>query len=397
MREFIYQENEKGCGLACLRMAMIEATGQSGYKYLQLEGHPPYNLKSLQDAAGENGVKLNFYRAKAKNELACIKTFPIILLLNDEGREHLVYVPKAKKDKLLVYDPAKGKYWIKTDDILEKWGLVYGDFELIEKKKCKYKKPRIVSTLDNSIMFLFQILSCVALFAGFYFMEDDSNYILSIALLASYGIFEIAFRAKMVASMKKYDRKWLHKISENPKIRKDRFEHFYELKKSIFPSMAGFIGALITALALSLLFGLNNSIFFLAEAILMLYSLLYAIFAYKKTHKRISALKVDEENFITSKVDANNDFENLKRINDESYKIASFISYEKIIFTIVTIMLTLLFFLDAPKISLNYFLLYFGALFMVGEKFKEILEWMMNYPIREKEILYFYEYFIKEE
>lgn len=397
MREFIFQEDEKGCGLACLRMALIEATGQSGYKYLQIDGHPPYNLKNLQRAASEEGVEINFYRAQSSSELKNIRAFPTFLLLNEDGREHLVYVPKAKGDKLLLFDPAKGKFWVKVEQVSENWNLIYADIKVTRKEKCRFKKPKIIPFWQCFVLTLLEILSCGLLFAGFYLMNDDSNYLLSIAMLASYGVFEILSRSFLMEAMKKFDKKWLRKIIEIPKESKNRFKHYYELKKVLFPGFASFIGTIVTVVALTILFGMNNPIFFIAEAFLAAYSLFYAIFAHQKIHKRVAKLKVNERMFIDSKDNSNKTLENLQRINGESYRIGTFISYEKIIYAIVVVMLALLFFINVGSISLNYYLLYFGALYLTGEKLKEILEYLMNNASRERETLYFYEYFIKED
>jgi len=46
---------------------------------------------------------------------------------------------------------------------------------------------------------------------------------------------------------------------------------------------------------------------------------------------------------------------------------------------------------------LNYYLLHFAALFSIGEALKNVFGYFSETPSREADLLYFYEYFMKEE
>lgn len=396
MRQFIYQEEEKGCGLACLRMALVEMSGQPNYKYLKLDTHPPYSLGTLQKAAVKEGASLTFYQAENANALKTLDKFPAILMFKDGDVNHLVYVPKAKNDKLLIYDPAVGKYWLSKKEAMEKWALIYGELNLKTKEKCLYKKPKIISLANYLMVTMFYLMSCICLFLGFYFMKDDGNYLLSIALLASYGIFEIVSRISLTSSMKKFDKKWLHVVNAVPKNIKERYQHYNSLKSALFPTFFTIMSAFVMSIFAVILFGLNNSLFFISVAAVLLYSLLRSmLFSDKITN---SALSIERKEKILLRGLNTDESANslLEKINKKSYKIASMIGNEQIISFIIVLMSALLPFIKAETITLNYYLLYFGGLYMIEENIRNIFKYVFNAPTKEREILYFYEYFAKD-
>jgi hypothetical protein len=83
--ENIYQGDEEGCGLACLRMLLIHESKQSNYRYLTLEGgHPPYSLELLRSAAGKEGLEILWKRAESKSALEGNTKWPVLLLIGNE-------------------------------------------------------------------------------------------------------------------------------------------------------------------------------------------------------------------------------------------------------------------------------------------------------------------------
>ncbi|HBN00666.1 MAG TPA: hypothetical protein DD384_05550 [Firmicutes bacterium] len=397
MRQFIYQESEKGCGLACLKMALVEATGESNYKFMRLEKHPPYSLKELQETAAKEGMELNFYKANEKEKLKEIDSYPLFLLLNKEGHEHLVYVPRARKEKILVYDPAFGTYWAKKEEIMSNWGLIWGSIKMGQKKICPFKKPKVFPCLDFLLPALSTIVSFLCLYASFFFMQDNGNYLLSIGLLACYGFCEILTRLLLTNAMKKFDRKWLDEIALVPQNLKERYLHYYALKKAIYPDFLSLITSFVLVISLTFLFGANNSYFYLSVAGTLSYIAISSILLKSKTVHRKLILEQRERGLFSNSQTINEAKNAIRSINEESYKIASLIGNERIVYFVILAVFALLPLLSANSVSLNYYLLHFGALFAVGSSLQNIFAYIENSPIREKEQMYFDEYFSKDD
>lgn len=397
MRQFIYQESEKGCGLACLKMALVEATGKSNYKFMRLEKHPPYSLKELQETAAKEGMEVTFYKANEKEKFKEIDSYPLFLLLNKKGHEHLVYVPKVRKKKILVYDPAFGSYWAKKDEIMEDWGLIWGSIKTNRKQDCPYKKPKIFP----SLAFLFPTLSTIAsflcLYASFFFMKDDGNYLLSIGLLACYGFCEILTRLLLTNSMKKFDQKWLGKIALVPQDLKERYVHYYALKKAVYPDFLSLITSFISAFSLTFLFGMNNSYFYLSVAGTLSYIAVCSFFLKSKMVHRKLIMEQRERNLFSNLQTINETNAAIYSINEESYKIAALIGNERIVYFVFIAVFALLPLLNVSSVSLNYYLLHFGALLVIGSSLQNVFAYLENLPIREKEEMYFNEYFSKDD
>ena len=307
----------------------------------------------------------------------------------------MVYVPKARKEKLLIYDPAFGVYWAKKEELMKEWGLIWGKLKTIEKKECPYKKPKIFPTTDFLFPSISTIVSFLCIYASFYFMQDSGNYLLSIGLLACYGFCEILTRILLTNAMKKFDQKWLYKISLVPHDLRERYEHYYALKKAIYPDFLSLITSFLLATSITILFGANNSLFYISVAGALLYVAFSSFFLKMKTTHRKLVLEQREAKLFSNIQTIDATAETIASINQEGYKIANLIGNEQIIYFISMAALALFPLLNLNSISLNYYLLHLGALLVVGSSLQNIFKYIENSPVREKEELYFYEYFSK--
>lgn len=396
MRQFIYQESKKGCGLACLRMAMVEATGDKNYKYLRLEKHPPYNLKELQGIVEKEGGKLTFSKANSKDCIEEALSFPCLLLLKSEESEHMVYVPKRTKTKFLVFDPEFGPSWIKIEELKEKWTLISGTIEMFNVKKSPYVKPKIRSLSSLVLPTILTIFSFACIYGAFYFMQDNSNYLISIGLLTAYGILEIISRFLMISSMKKFDDRWMNSIISKRKYLKERYIHYHSLKKTLYPDILTLVNSIVFAISIVILFSFNNSMFLISVACVIAYVSI-SVFAFKKSiSTKKSTLEKLESSLFKDNLTNEEALTALEDVNKESYRIGKALGYEKIVYVITIIMAALIPLTTTENITLNYYLLHFGALFAFGEAIRNLFEFVTNKENREREVMYFYEYFYKE-
>jgi len=398
MSTIIYQESEHGCGLAVLRMVLCDLQKQSNYQYLTLDGHPPYSLKQLEERASKEGVLLSFMRAENAEAIMDAKEFPMILSLKGREGSHLVYCPKATKRKVLLYDPALGPRWVKREELKEEWDLVFGKVELLSHEKCPYQAPKLFSWTQRLVPSLLSVFACVALFAGFYFVRDDGNYLVSILLFALYGILEIISRRFLFHAMKQCDERWLKRVAVGPKEQwRERYLQYSEWKKNAFPGVFALFSSLTISIALTILIGWNSPYFFVSVAGMLVYLLAKSIGIGTSIEQAKRKIETSEHEIFSTDISAEEATRGFEALNEEGYHIGSELSYERILFVAMALALALLPLLSAESITLNYYLFHFAGLLAIGVGLRQWSQYWEEAPVREQNERYFLEYFVKDE
>jgi hypothetical protein len=392
----IYQEDENGCGLASMRMFLCALTRRHGYKFLTLEGHPPYSLENLRLASSKEGVDLVFKKVADPLSLKTNKKWPILLLLKGGKNGHLVLAIRRFGKRVLIHDPADGKSWIKIPKLIEKWTGVFGEGNVTEKRRCPFKKPHLIKSSALIIPSLLSLVACACLFVGFYFLSAEGNYLFPILFFGAYGLVEITERFLLVKAMKSFDEKWLNSIfdSDPERLRKN-FERYYSYKRNVFPSWLDFFEGAATAIGLLILVGMNEPSFFAAAGGMALYLVGASATLSMSLAKRKLSLEEAEQALFKDDYQKEVKLRSLKDINSEAYKIGDLCIYERVIFFAVTLVLALFPVLASEEISLNYYLLHFFALLAVGEGLKKVLGFFEEKPQREIDEAYFREYLAK--
>lgn len=173
--------------------------------------------------------------------------------------------------------------------------------------------------------------------------------------------------------------------------------HYYALKKAIYPDFLSLITSLLLVISLTFLFGINNSYFYLSVAGALVYLAISSTLLKSKTVHRKLIMEQRERNLFSNSQTINEAAAAIHSINEESYKIASLIGNERIVYIVFIAVFALLPLLSVDSISLNYYLLHFGALLAVGFSLQNVFTYIENSPIREKEEMYFNEYFLKDD
>ena len=316
--ENIYQGDEEGCGLACLRMMLIHESKQKNYRYLTIEtGHPPYSLEAFRSAAGKEGLEILWKRAESKSALLTNKKWPILLLLGEEKDSHMVYVERRWRSSLLVYDPSAGKSWRKADVLIQEWNGVFGEVGSYVKEKCAYHEPAHLLPSFFVIACLSELLADFALYAAFYFLKDDGNALYPVLLFASYGFLEIAKRLFSVKAMRRFDERWLLSIYDPEKARlRKNYEHYYHYKSLLFSSLLDFVSGLFMAVGLTCLVGFNNVWFFVPVVGIAFYLFAEAaLYSSSLLSKRKDLEEREKSLFSSDEVQASK-MEKINKIND---------------------------------------------------------------------------------
>ena len=167
----VYQHGEEECGYAALRSFLILLTGREGWRYLPRPKEGPLDLERLSRMAAEAGVSLVWKKAHYKGALLENPRLPLLLLLEEGSRGHLIVLRKKKGDRFLVEDPAKGRAWARAKDLLSSWNLVFGEGELLEKREPP-RKRRLQDPFEMPLLLAMLTLELALLMPGLYFLQS---------------------------------------------------------------------------------------------------------------------------------------------------------------------------------------------------------------------------------
>jgi hypothetical protein len=396
--ETIYQGDEEGCGIACLRMLLSLLSKERNYRYLTLDGHPPYSLEALQKGAAKEGLNLLFKRVTSKEELYANTAWPVLLLLGKENDSHCVLALKERGKRILIADPSSGKRWRKIEDVFSDWNGIYGEVLSYSPVKCPYHKKELKMPAVFIFSSIAEIFSEAALYAGFYNVEKNGDYLLSVVAFALFGLFAIGKRYFAVSAMKRFDQENLDKIYDpEPKRLKENYQHYYHLKSLYFGGWIEFVSALFFSSALLLLVGFNSPYFLVSAAGYLAFALFEGFYWQSHLEGEKADLERAEKTLFSGEMKPEEKKESINELSQKAYQLGDFVSYSGAIRLVLSLALALIPVLAEQKISLNYFLFHFFALLAIGEGFEKIVSFFLHSRERSQEFDYFLEYFLKEE
>ena len=394
----VRQAGQEGCGLAALRTLLVNLSHNQNYRYLTLEGHPPYSLAQLRDTAQKEGLKLEFRRAVETSAIRKADKFPLLAVLKTStGADHMVIVSGLKNGKLIVLDSSEGKKLIPYEDFEAVWTCIYGEVVSYEPKVCSFHKPSIVPTWPLAIQIIIELISDGALLCGFYFMDGSGSFIYPVTFFMIFALSAVLRRVLGTYFLKKFDLKWLGSIyDKNPSHFRTNYEHYHQFKGFLFVSPFDCCSALFLLLALAFLIGVNNPSFFIALGAIGVYEGLASLLFSRRLRKRRKVLAETEESLFSGRLDEKETFLRLDSLNKETYDIADGIGNFRVVFYALCLALTFLCFIGQNSVSLNFYLFHFFGLITAGDSFERCFSYLLSMPLREEETEYFREYFAKK-
>ena len=387
MRDFIFQGDEHSCGYACTRMFIMLKKKDRSFRYLRIGDKPPYNLSTLQNLAKRCGVDLDWKKAESVESLKNNAVFPLLLVLKGNEQDHMVLLKKSSKKKFLIYDPACGKEWIKKDEIVNKWTGIFGDGEVFDDKPCENKKPDKPNVWFYITSLFSLTIGIASLGVGFYFLNQDGNFLVPVIMFTLYALTEILRRRLAVYFMKEFDKRGLPylKESDDSAIEED-FRSYQLYKKDVFSDFVIMSASLLIVVALGILIGINSPSFFISMAGLISYRIISTVFLERNIKKDERELEEEERGGIKDKDKA---FERITSIQDKAYSISSQMDFGKIIETIIVLLLSLIPFVAQETFSLNFYLLHFFSLSALNSSIHEVSEYHLRMRDRQKNKDYF--------
>ena len=395
---FVYQGDEEGCGLASLKMLLLDLTKKKGYRYLTSDKEEDLSLEDIRQMAFKEGVDIKWKRCSKEEDLLTATTFPLLILLKGEGKGHLVYLKKAKKGRFLVYDPAIGKKWIKKEELVKGFSCVYGEAVMFSDEYCPYSKPKIFPKTGFILSALSSLLGIAALYFALYLLGKEDSYVLTAALLSLYGLMSVGSRIISGIFSKKFDKKWLKCVPSTSKKKLARnYERYYAFKSSTFPAVMSVIEGFSVVFGLSFLFGLNDPYFYVSAIGLAVYLALESQTFRRRAVKKKEELVIAEESLLKGKDSIRDQLKKMTSINDEAFQIGEGATYVQIIYMAVAIGLAFVPSLMNNNFTLNYFLFHFFGLLGLGQGIRSLLNFFENRCDRQRAYVYFCENFVKKE
>ena len=259
----MYQTQEKGCGFASVKMAMIHVTGNRDYAYVaEPSDDPTPELATVLSYARDMGLHLRAFKTPNPGELEQAVEFPLILVLREDGPFHLVFVPRRKGGRFLVLDPSRGPYWIKSEDLVASFTGVYLKIESYEEggqsdRDALADTARPISR--RPLHYGLALLPMAFMLSGLAFLDFSFP---PWAILTAFGATIAASfvqRWSTLVAMRRFDKRYLCGIDATPlRQRRELYVHYHAFKKAVFVSRGEVLGRFATVAAAFFVFLLHD-------------------------------------------------------------------------------------------------------------------------------------------
>lgn len=233
----IYQCQSKGCGYTCVKMLLCKRDKNRNWAYADepdAERNAP-SLNEIREYGAKHGLNLRSYRVGSPYDWRFLASKSALLLLNEDGRQHMCLLAKATKSNLILLDPAKGKRKMKS----QKFETIFTGVVVVADLGTEFwnrdvPKQNQKLTKSQWIPTLLSFASVFLIGTGFLLSERTSKWAALpcyLAGLLSLGLFLVFSRFLPSTFDKKYQRGLLE---EDPDLRKRLFTHYYTYKNTIF-------------------------------------------------------------------------------------------------------------------------------------------------------------------
>lgn len=269
MKVLVYQAQEKGCGFATVKMALIHMSKDRSYAYFSepsVEVAP--DLAQLISYAEEAGLRLRGYHAEPST-LHENAEFPLLLLLQEQGKLHMAFLAARKRGGFLLLDPQRGKRILSQQELASLWT---GDFLRIEGYEKKggariWAIPR-PSPFIRCAGFFSAFLPMAALGAGLVLFSNRFPTYLPLLCIAIAIALSLLQKWSLVRAMARFDKKYMDGIdAKDLKRRRELYVRYHAYKRAAFVNKAEVLGRFASTFAVLIFFCFHDLYLALATAI----------------------------------------------------------------------------------------------------------------------------------
>ena len=379
---FIKQLNEKDCGFASLKMLLAFYSKNKEYLYLKQDlDKESYSLWDLIQIAKKRGVEIQGVKICDTKRQFTLDFQPFLALLKDESdnSSHLVFIRKVKKRKILIYDPKKGKYWTKLSHFYERFTGIYLRVISYNPSYYKAENTKFIKKTGMIVGNLLKAFSSILLMVGFYFVKEDTYFVIPLAFVAGFMILSIVSSTIIKSSAYKFDRvisKRVYNSENNNFLRK--YEDLLRYKTMVYTNPS----ILITNLLLVLFFVIITCLNDVKNAAFL--GVIFAIglldyFVFKKIKMRYS-LKIEALEAKTAKhgISEQDFVYNFNLLSKTTNNFGTILLLRKYIIGFFIFATVFVLMAISHQVSLNFLILNFLIYDLIYQYFQKLISYSEN-------------------
>lgn len=380
MTYYIKQLGDKDCGYTCVKMLLAIINKNKDFLYYPTPSiDESASLSDLMKYASKEHVTLSVSRIINKDEMFVGKTpCPFLIPIKKGDSFHMVLVKKVNKRGFKIYDPSLGIYFLNKKKAMEIW-----NGELIEISKANYtsyraKKVEVVPKFNMFITIVFQIFSFVFLMTSMLFLDsfESDTVFIPISLFALYILFEFMYQKSTINSLKNFDKAIL---LDDYVFKKNKFNKYFEpmnkFKFTMISSPLELVNCFLILFFGLLILGLNNYFNFLILGLIFIVQIIFKLYEKTTLNPKIEEI-AEHENFVSKnaeKLTTQLFKDEVNYINQETYKVVSYMSFKKYFLILLTLSLCLIYQLTTGFLTINFMLFHFFLYIYIEENFDKVI------------------------
>lgn len=383
MDYFVRQLGTKDCAFACLKMLLANVYKSRKFLYYpQDDTETSYSLGEIIKKADEEGVVLGAYRYNNRDLIFEEFNYPVLITLRQDKKLHMVMVKKVKKDKLKIFDPAIGIYWIKKDDLYEIWN---GEIVQVLKVRKSDFKPQLRNPIPLRFripIFTFQILSSLFLMSGLFFVNKDFNFYIPLFLLVGFAICEFVYKRLLIVGMKFFDKTILeHAFNGNNNNFKEKYLKMNYFKTLILGRPIQIINSIIIIVFGIFILSINGYLNIINITLIAAFTVLLDFLEIKIFDARQRNIEYSENCiFENSSYVGQNFIEGISKVQKQAYEIVGFKNFKKYFIVFLTASVCLIYCAFTNEISLNFLLFHAVFYYYIADNVSKLTELYLKTP-----------------
>lgn len=397
----IYQAQKKGCGFACVKMALNIVSGRKDFAYAPeriIDGAAP-NFGELVEYAREYGLVLGAYRVEDPMLLIDNIEYPLLLSVVEDGLRHMVLLESATKKKFIILDPARGKRVMKKEDLARIFEGKYLAVERYENIAPKFHKVRPLKASESAFMVAFSLFPIAALAIGLLFLgAGGENFPISLLCFSLALLGMAASRAFAARQLKRFDGRYLKKVDDPRSLaREERFVHYHLYKAAALSSLSRLVTSVFEVAAALILFGIRDGVLSLSLCCGLLLVVLDYLLEGDKEKRMKGEVERLEHGFLHGALDAERRRETLDQLSSASSRYGRSLIVRDVMILIGALSLSAVFMAAfGGDISLERFLLYSLATGALMQQGSQALRDFDLYEDKKREEPFFILHFCRE-
>ncbi len=364
----ISQAQERGCGYAVVKMALVHCSRRRDFAYapepLAVIRSPSF--ADLVSYAQKNGLRLGCYKIRDRRDLLNNKDYPLMVSIEEAGVSHLVYLLKHRGHKFIFIDPARGKRAMKDEEFVAIFTGQYLKEEEYRECGVHYARPEPIPQTNRALLGLCSFAIQIFILLTMLFFGNGADYLFPLGFLLAAASFMIAQRGMLSSTMKQFDKAYLARVDDDDyRVRTRNLVHYHSYKAAAFasmPSLAANFGTLATG---SLILTLNDRYMGLCICAIYLLAMIEHLFLIPRYERRKVELEEKEARYQSVSIVKKKRAALLQDLTSDAYHLADYLSVRGLIIAGICIGLALFILYRNGDFVLNRFLFTAFAFFFI--------------------------------